>query len=302
MSADLRLAVVVPFQNEDEHLPVLLRSLDDQRRHPDELLLVDDGSTDDSPAIATAFAADRAWVRVVRRPLRKAGRDRLAGGAAVLAFGWGVTRLTQPWDVVAKIDADLSLTPGTLGTLMDAFAADPELGMAGPYIATAAEDGRLVRQRCPPDHVEGESKLYRRACFEGIAPLPAMLGWDTIDEIRARLRGWRTASVEVPDGDPVHLRKMGSHDGQLRGYRRWGACAWGYGEHPLHVLAIGVQRLGDRPRVLGGASYVLGYGMAAMRRLPRAEPEVRAQARRDNLRKLRNRFLGRRRTAVRGGA
>jgi hypothetical protein len=203
--------------------------------------------------------------------------------------------------VVAKVDADLDLTPATLGTLMDAFAADPQLGMAGPYIAAAGDDGSLVRQRCPRDHVEGESKLYRRACFEDIAPLPPMLGWDTIDEIRARLRGWRTESFEVPGGDPVHLRNMGSHDGQLRGYRRWGACAWGYGEHPLHVLAVGVQRLGDRPRVLGGVSYVIGYGLAALRRLPRAEPEVRAQARRDNLRKLRTRFLERRKPIAGGG-
>jgi glycosyltransferase involved in cell wall biosynthesis len=281
---------------------VLLASLDAQERRPDELLLVDDGSTDTSPEIAERFACDRNWVRVARRPPREPGRDRLAGGAAVRAFEWGVERLAAPWDVVAKVDADLDLTPRTLATLMGAFAADPELGMAGPYIAAETEDGRVVRQRCPADHVEGESKLYRRACFGDIAPLPPMLGWDTIDEIRARLRGWRTASFEIPDGDPVHLRKMGSHDGQLRGYRRWGACAWGYGEHPLHVVAVGVQRIGDRPRVLGGASYVIGYGLAALRQLPRAEPEVRAQARRENLRKLRARFLGRRRPAVGSGA
>ena len=281
----LRLTVVVPFLDEAAHLPVMLSALLRQQRRPDELVLVDDGSGDGSARIAAAFAAAHDWAHVERRPPRAVGRDRLAGGGALRAFAWGIDRAGAGWDVIAKLDADVELSPPTFATLLAAFEADQSLGLAGPYIS-ARRDGILVRQRCRPEHVEGELKCYRRACYEAIEPLPAMLGWDTIDEVRARLRGYRTASIEIPGGDPIHLRTMGDHDGRLRAHRRWGTCAWAYGEHPVHVFAVALQRLGDRPRVVGGLGYIAGYALAAARRRPRAEREVLRVVRRDGLRRV----------------
>ena len=284
----MRIALVVPFHNEERHLPRLLDSLARQTRSPDELLLLDDGSSDGSPRIAAEFAALHSYARVLTRPPRDPGRDRLAGGAAVRAFAWGVERLDGDWDAVAKIDADLSLSPPMLGTVEQTLANDPELGITGAWLSVE-EDGRTVRHRGRPEHVDGATKFYRRACFDAIAPLPMLLGWDTIDEVRARLRGWKTGPVAVPGGDPLHMRPMSTHDGILRGYRRRGVCAWCTGEPFLHVVLVGVQRAGDRPRVLAGANYVLGWLGAAARREPRAEPEVLAEVRRETLGSIRRR-------------
>jgi biofilm PGA synthesis N-glycosyltransferase PgaC len=301
MSASLRVAIVVPFLNEERHLGELLSSLEAQTRRPDRLLLIDDGSTDASGAMAEAFAHRHPWAAVARRPARRVGADRLAGGAALQAFAWGVERLDEPWDVIAKVDADLRLTPATLQTLEAAFLREPALGMAGAF--TSALDGsRAVRQRLPRHHVGGDTKFYRRACWDEIAPLPAVLGWDTIDVIRARLRGWHTESFEIPDGDPLRLRVMGGHDGLLRGYRRWGRCAWTFGEHPLLVLAVAIQLAADRPVLLGGLSYVAGWAWAALGRAPRAEPEVRRYVRSHPLRRLRRGTARRLRSSLGGGA
>ena len=46
--SDMVLAVVVSFLNESKYLPTLLDSIQAQSRPPDELVLVDDGSTDGS--------------------------------------------------------------------------------------------------------------------------------------------------------------------------------------------------------------------------------------------------------------
>jgi poly-beta-1,6-N-acetyl-D-glucosamine synthase len=291
MTTGLRIALVVPFLDEERHLGELLRSLESQTRRPDRLLLVDDGSTDGSVTIADAFARRHPWATVARRPRRRVGGDRLAGGSAVQAFAWGVERLAEPWDVVAKVDADLRLTPATVQTLAAAFADDPRLGLAGAFLSVVDEAGRAARQRLPRWHVEGETKFYRRACWAEIAPLPALLGWDTIDVMRARRRGWRTESFEIPGGDPVHLRPMGAHDGRLRAHRRWGRCAWSYGEPPLLVLAMAAQRAGEHPPLLGSFNYVAGWAAAALTRAPRAEPELRAYIRDDQLRRLRRRVV-----------
>jgi glycosyltransferase involved in cell wall biosynthesis len=293
MTTRLRMAIVVPFLDEERHLPEVLDSLARQTRPPDQLLLVDDGSSDRSAALAATFAARYDWAELAHRPPRAVGRDRLAGGSALAAFAWGVARLAVPWDVVAKVDGDLALAPTTLATLESAFLRDPALGLAGPFVSVAGPDARLRRQRLPRDQVHGATKFYRRPCWEAIAPLPAILGWDTIDVMRARVQGWRTRSFEIPGGDPVHLRPMGTHDGLLRAYRRWGRCAWGFGDHPAHMLATAFQRLGDHPRGLGSLNYCAGWLTAAVTGAPRAEPELRAYVHRDELRRLRLRLLGR---------
>ena len=274
----MRLAVVVSFLNEARFLPELLASLDRQTRLPDELLLVDDGSSDDSPAIAAGFAEGREGVRFLPRPQREAEPDRLSTAAELKAFLWGVEQLAEPWDVVTKMDADLRLAPDHFEQVLAAFEDDPRLGVCGSYLAVEHE-GRVEREPHPPGHVRGPNKFYRRACFEAIAPLPPILGWDTIDEIAARMHGWSAHSIALSGGDSVHLRPTGMHDGRLRAMRRWGLCAWAYGATPVTIAAGTVARLRRRPQLLAALNYAYGYAKAARDDVARADPRILAWSR-----------------------
>jgi poly-beta-1,6-N-acetyl-D-glucosamine synthase len=284
LDGPLRLAVIVTFLNEERHLPELLASIAAQRRPPDELLLVDDGSSDGSPAIAEAFEAEHSYVRALKRPPRAPESDRLATAAELKGFQWGVERLAQTPAIVAKLDADLRLSPSLFLAVERAFAADPRLGVTGSYLAVEDSSGRLRREYNPPDHIRGPNKFYRWRCYEDIQPIEAHLGWDTVDEVKARMRGWATRNLALPDGDPVHLRPTGLHDGRLRAQRRWGVCAWGFGQPAAIVVVGGVLRFADEPYVLGGLNYILGWMLAAIRRAPRADPDVRAFVRREKTR------------------
>jgi hypothetical protein len=281
-----RLVIVgiVCFLDEEEHLAQTLASLAAQSRTPDTLLLVDDGSSDDSPRLARAFAQTHAWARLVSRPRRARERDRLASAAELHAFQSALGEVRGDWDVLAKLDSDIRFNPRLFETIERRFLADRRLGIAGAYLAVLDTDGELVRERCPPEHVRGATKFYRRECFEAISPVPAILGWDTIDEISARMRGWRTATFGTPGGDSLHMRQTATVDGTLRGYRRFGECAWGYGAHPLHVALGTCSRLARPPRMLGGINYALGWASAGLRGAPRASPNVRAFGRREQLR------------------
>lgn len=287
----MRLVIITAFLNEESYLPRLLESMRRQQRPPDRLLLVDDGSTDGSSEIAREFAEAHSYATALRRPPRPPERDRLATASELRSFQWALEQFSEEWDVVAKLDADIELTPATLRSLESHFEDDPHLGVAGPYLSVAAAGGRLERQRGRPEHVAGPVKFYRRRCYEEMGAIPPILGWDTLDDIAARRAGWRTASFAMPDGDPLHLRPVGTHDGLGRAWRRWGLCAWGYGEHPLHVALMAAQRVGDPPKVLGSANYVFGYLRAAARRAPRADPDLREYVRRDQLARMRRRLL-----------
>jgi poly-beta-1,6-N-acetyl-D-glucosamine synthase len=268
------LAVAILFLNEEAFLPRMLDSVERQTRPPERLLLVDDGSDDASPAIAARFAAQHPYARVLTRPRRTREKDRLAAAAELQAFQWAVTHLEDPYDVVAKLDGDLELTPRFFESVVAAIEADSRLGIAGAALSLPLEGGGASREYSAPWHVRGATKFYRRECWEQISPLPPILGWDTIDEARAALRGWRVSVVPVAGGDALHLRVTGTQDGALRGFRRRGVAAWAYGAHPLNVLASALLRMRHRPRLVGGVAYLGGWLGAALRGAPRAEPAV----------------------------
>jgi poly-beta-1,6-N-acetyl-D-glucosamine synthase len=288
------IVAIAPFLNEEPFLPTFLDSIARQTRRPDRLLLVDDGSTDASGLIAAEFAERHDWAQALRRPVREQEGDRLSRAAVYVAFKWALAQVDEQWDVAAKLDTDLRLTPRTIETIADQLACRPDLGLAGTYLSEVGGDGVLGRLKIRPEHVHGATKFYRRECYEAISPMPAILGWDMIDEVKAHMAGWNTESFEMPDGDPLHMRLRGGHDGLLRGFRRWGEGAWAMGEHPLHVVLHGFQRMSDPPRVIGGLNYVAGWMAAAFRRLPRAEPEVRAEVRRGQLKRIGRRLTFRR--------
>ena len=203
---------------------------------------MDDGSTDGSHELAAEFAAAHPWARALAAGRRAAAeRDRLATAKELEAFQWAVEQLDVEWDVVGKLDADLRLTPRTIETISASSSATSGSGLAGSFLQEAGH-----RIRIGEGHVHGATKFFRRRCFEEISPVPPILGWDTIDEFTARMRGWRTQSFAMPDGDPEHLRPRGTHDGLLRGYRRWGECSYALGESPLHVALYTLQADGDR--------------------------------------------------------
>jgi poly-beta-1,6-N-acetyl-D-glucosamine synthase len=288
----LRVALVVSFLNEAEYLPRFLASLAAQTAPPEQVVLVDDGSTDASADLVEHFTRLHPWSSYHRRPPRPVEPDRLATAAELKAFQWGAERLQEPWDVVAKMDADLELNPELVQAVRRRFAADPQLGITGTYLCVIEPDGSRRRETHPPQHVRGPNKFFRRACFEQISPVPAVPGWEGIDELSARRQGWRTASFELESGDTLHLRPTGAKGGRLRAYRRWGRCAWAYGGSPLWVVLGGIYRARERPYGLGGLNYIVGWAHAGVRRLPRADPETRRFARREDMRELRRRLAG----------
>jgi biofilm PGA synthesis N-glycosyltransferase PgaC len=286
----LTMVVIVPFLNEQQYLPLFLESVSAQTRPPDLLVLVDDGSTDGSPAIVDDFAARHPYARALRRPPRPAERDRLARASEWGAWQWALAQTSVAGDLLVKLDADLRLSPRLFEEMERQFRSDPALGLAGAHLRIVGEDGVARIEHNADDHVRGPTKFYRAECYRQIAPVPQILGWDTIDEVTARMHGWRTASVAVPGGETIHMRKTGTYDGRLRGYRRRGVAAYGYGAHPLHVVLGGVRRMTERPYVLAGCSYVLGWVGGWLRRHPRAAPEVRAFVRSEELGRLRQRI------------
>jgi GT2 family glycosyltransferase len=282
--ADQRLLVVSPVRNEAGHLERVAQAMAAQTRPPDLWIVVDDGSTDGTSAILARIAEETEWLAVCRDQIGAAEvrvRDRLATAAAPRAFNRGLGSVAwRGFTHIAKLDGDIELPARYFELLLARFAADPQLGIAGGVRAEPSEAG-WTRERPPLDyHVPGALKCYTRECFERIGGVHERLGWDTIDELYARMNGYRTRAF--PDLIAVHHRPWGSADGALRGRLRHGRCSY-IVHHPLPwVLARAFKPQPARPRALSALCYVGGYGLAAIRRTERVEDgEFRAFMRRE---------------------
>ena len=125
-SGALDLAVIVPARDEADVLPGLLASLAAQDRAPAEVVVVDDGSSD-----ATAALAAAAGVRVVPAPPRPAGWN---GKQWACHTGAGIT--TAP--ILCFVDADVELAPDALSRLRAEVEARGGLVSVQPWHRTGS--------------------------------------------------------------------------------------------------------------------------------------------------------------------
>lgn len=276
MPTDRRLLIVSPVFNEGAHLERTARALVAQTRPPSRWVVVDDGSQDDTLAVARRLAAEIPFMEVISSgDLEVDGADKLAEAREARAFNRGLAHAGwADYDFIGKLDGDVELPPAWFATLLDRFAVDPRLGLAGGRLVEADAAGGWRRIEIPAHHVHGAVKLFRRRCLEEIGGIPERLAWDTIDETYARMNGWEVRSFD--DLVARHHRPWGSADGRLRGRARHGECAWILHYDPFWVTLRSVKVGRSSPPVVSGAAFLYGYVRAAATGVPRVEdPEFR---------------------------
>lgn len=279
-----RIAIVSPCRDEEATLERTIACMQAQTRPPALWVIVDDGSRDRTGEILEGAAAETPWLRVVRR--RDRGYRKLGGGV-IDAFYQGLEAIDIDYDFIAKMDVDLEFSPLYLERLLEYFERDKSLAAASGKVYRRDGD-RLVEEFMIDEMVAGQFKLYRRQAFERIGGFVREVMWDGIDFHRARMAGYRTASIDDPELRIIHLRLMGSSDRSVRSGRlRWGRGQWFMGSSLPYIVASGLFRMHERPYLIGGLLIIAGYVDAALRREARyADLEFRRDLRRWQRRRL----------------
>lgn len=246
-----------------------LDSVVGQSLRPTKWVIVDDGSTDDTPAILAGYAARYEWISIVTRADRGA---RAVGPGVVDAFYSGYQTIDcSNFDFVCKLDLDLLLPPRYFEILIQRMNADPRIATCSgkSYIR---EDGRLVYERHGDDTSLGMTKLYRSIRFQEIGGFVREVMWDGIDCHLCRMHGWIACSWDEPDLRFVHLRPMGSSQQSIYA----GRVRHGYGQYFMgtgfvYLAASALSRVNQRPYVLGSLAIMWGWIRSAALQRPRYE-------------------------------
>jgi glycosyltransferase involved in cell wall biosynthesis len=198
------IEVVLPCLDEAAALPWVLTRMPDGYR----AIVADNGSADGSAEIAAAHGA-----RVVHEPRRGFGAACHAGLLAATS------------DIVCFMDADASLDPAELPTVVDLLTdADLALGRRRP----------VTRGAWPPHARIGNAVVARRVGLRDIGPMRAaprerLLGLGLTDRrsgyplemvVLADRRGWRIAETDVAYHPRAGRSKVtGTVRGTLRAVR-----------------------------------------------------------------------------------
>jgi glycosyltransferase involved in cell wall biosynthesis len=138
------VSVLLPIHNAAATLPRALDSLRAQTLADWELLAIDDGSTDSTPALLAAAAATDPRIRVLS----------IAKSGIVAALNTGLAVASAP--LIARMDSDDECRPTRLARQVDYLATHPEIGLC----ATKVEfGGDPVANRGYALHVEWTNSL-----------------------------------------------------------------------------------------------------------------------------------------------
>jgi glycosyltransferase involved in cell wall biosynthesis len=152
------VSVVIPCHNAERFLAAAIRSALAQTYAPCEVIVVDDGSTDSSAAVAASFG-DR--VVLIRQPHRGGNAARNAG----IARSRG--------EYILFLDADDLLSPTCAASRVRILATRPEVGLVAGWYGEIDEAGRLL-PRVPERRHVGALPAFRQVVRRNWGP---PVGW-----------------------------------------------------------------------------------------------------------------------------
>ncbi|MCY4023877.1 MAG: glycosyltransferase family 2 protein [Anaerolineaceae bacterium] len=145
-SGNTLLSIIIPAYNEESRLPASLAKIDaylQEQPYEAEVIVVDNGSTDRTVAVASEFTATRPWARVIRAAVRGKG----------LAVKVGMQAALGEYRFIC--DADLSMPIEEIARFL------PPHGV-GFDVQIATREGREARRIGEPFHRHLMGRVFNR--------------------------------------------------------------------------------------------------------------------------------------------
>lgn len=256
-----RIIIISPVRDEEQYVEKTIKSVLLQIVKPSEWIVVNDGSKDRTEEIVKSYILNHSWISIINKQDRGFTQ---VGKGVIEAFNEGFKSIKDDdWDYIVKLDCDISLESDFFERLLKEFERDEMLGIAGG-VSYVEEDGKLIEEKMPDFHPWAGARIYRRKCFNEIGGLVEELGWDTIDLLRAQMKGWSTKRFK--DIKIIHHRRMSSRKGLWEGKLRLGRNFYITGYHPLFLIARSIYRLFQKPYFIESFGVICGYLRALLKK------------------------------------
>ncbi|MDT0686318.1 glycosyltransferase family 2 protein [Autumnicola psychrophila] len=259
----MKLSIIIPAYNEEEHLSDCLSSFVSQSTVPDELIVADDNSSDSTFLIAQEFSRKYDWIKVYKNNSQSL---HMPGSKVINNFYFGLSFSAGNYDLLGKFDADVLLPPNYFEEIKNYFLKYPNLGMCAGNVYVESQNGEWVHEKISDkEHIRGPVKLYSAECFKKIGGLKASIGWDTVDELLAKYYNYQT--MTVPSLKVKHLRPTGkSYNPKAKKLQGEALYKMRYGFRLAFLSALKMSVNFRDPKIL--QAYLVGYLKAEKEKQP----------------------------------
>lgn len=203
----MKFLIIIPAHNEEKNIVFCLESLKNQTFKDYEVVIVNDGSTDQTQVLAEHFVEKNSGFKIQNLQISK----HEPGAKVVRTFNKGLENVdVSKFSVLCKFDADIIFPPDYLEKINAEYGQNPKAGMVSGIVKI--KNSRFHEQNAfnfqnernewefenisSNNHVRGPIKSYRKECFTDMDGLRSVLGWDNIDVMLAQKHGWEVRTIK----------------------------------------------------------------------------------------------------------
>lgn len=258
----MRYYIIIPAYNEEALISLTLKSLISQTVLPSKVIIVNDGSTDKTAEIVTAFAKENPFITLINKTSEAI---HLPGSKVIQAFHEGEKHIDEHYDILVKIDADLIFPSNYFETVIKHFESDDRIGMVGGFCYIEKNGEWILENLTDKDHIRGALKAYRKETFKQIGGLRPAMGWDTVDELLCKFYNWKVVTDESLH--VKHLKPTGANYNKAARYKQGNAFySLGYGFWITAIASAKLAIMKKKPLLF--FDYITGFWKAKSAKAP----------------------------------
>ncbi|MAK06990.1 MAG: glycosyl transferase family 2 [Marinoscillum sp.] len=190
----MNILIIIPVFNEENNIKKCIKSLQNQTYELSKIVLVNDGSTDNTLKIIRDISDKFKNIEII--DFKNSVSKPIPGKKIIKAFNQGLNQNKIKYDYIGKFDGDLILPKNYFEVMIKEFKKNKKLGLVSGVIASINNKSWNIEEMYDKDHVRGGTKLYTHESFQKIGGLKESIGWDTLDEMLLRYYGYEIKVIK----------------------------------------------------------------------------------------------------------
>lgn len=190
----MNILIIIPVFNEENNIKKCIKSLQNQTYELSKIVLVNDGSTDNTLKIIRDISDKFKNIEII--DFKNSVSKPIPGKKIIKAFNQGLNQNKIKYDYIGKFDGDLILPKNYFEVMINEFKKNKKLGLVSGVISSINNKSWNIEEMYDKDHVRGGTKLYTHESFQKIGGLKESIGWDTLDEMLLRYYGYEIKVIK----------------------------------------------------------------------------------------------------------